>query len=140
MGYLVDVSARCDGWMHRLDMRERLDGELVLTAEHDGRLVADVASDGSRRHGQSVDLELAGAAGGRFRFGRTGPMLTYDAITFCRLLSGRDGEPVLGTEVPFEARGRDLAGPGSPTGDRPGACARPVSTSASASIDAGTSP
>ncbi len=100
MGYLVDTIGTRDGWMHRLDICLALDREPVLTPEHDGRLVADVAGEWARRHGQPVDLQLTGPAGGHFRTGSGGPDLSYDAITFCRLLSGRDGQPVLGTEVP----------------------------------------
>ncbi len=101
LGYLVDVIATRDGWMHRNDISRAVGRPPVLTAAHDGRLIADVVAEWARRHGQPVDLQLTGPAGGTFRQGAGGPTLTYDAIDFCRLSSGRDGEPVLGTEVPF---------------------------------------
>ena len=48
--------------------------------------------------------DLAAHANGalvwRIAFGSGGPVLTYDAVEFCRGLSGR-GEAALGTEVPF---------------------------------------
>ena len=85
MGYLVDIIGTRDGWMHRLDLCRALGREPVLTPEHDGRLVADVAGEWARRHGQPVDLHLTGPAGGHFGTGSGKTALSYDAITFCRL-------------------------------------------------------
>lgn len=72
-----------------------------LTADHDGRLVADVVAEWAQRHGRPFELCLTAPAGGQFTRGADGPDLTYDAVQFCRLLSGRDGSPVFDTEVPF---------------------------------------
>ncbi|MDQ6724619.1 MAG: hypothetical protein M3066_00345, partial [Actinomycetota bacterium] len=40
--------------------------ELVLTADHDARIVADVVAEWSTRHGRPFFLTLTGPAGGEF--------------------------------------------------------------------------
>ena len=104
LGYLIDLIYLRDAWMHRIDTAQATGAELVLTAEHDGRIVADVVAEWARRHGQPFELELTGAAGGRFSGGTAGHAvpITIDAIEFCGLLGGR-GEPtgLLATVVPF---------------------------------------
>jgi hypothetical protein len=37
---------------------------MVLTAEHDGRIVTDVVGDWARRHARPFDLTLTGRPGG----------------------------------------------------------------------------
>jgi uncharacterized protein (TIGR03083 family) len=106
MGYLVDVIMGRDNWMHRIDLTRATDLELVLTPEHDGRIVADVVAEWARRHGQPFHLVLDGPAGGTYSQGDgngdDGEPLELDAIRFCRVLSGRDTGPgLLSTEVPF---------------------------------------
>ena len=44
IGYLIDVILTRDPWMHRADIARATGTDLVLTAEHDGVLVADVAA------------------------------------------------------------------------------------------------
>jgi uncharacterized protein (TIGR03083 family) len=100
IGYLVDVILTRDTWMHRIDVAGAVGLEPDLTADHDGVLVADVVQEWAGRHGQPCTLTLTGPAGGSWAFGTGGPALTYDAVEFCRGLSGR-GEPALGTDVPF---------------------------------------
>jgi uncharacterized protein (TIGR03083 family) len=100
LGYLIDVVLTRDTWMHRIDLTRALGRDTRLTADHDGVLVADVVQEWGERHGQACTLELTGPAGGSWTFGTGGPTLSYDAVEFCRGLSGR-GEPALGTEVPF---------------------------------------
>ena len=70
---------------------------------HDGRIVADVAAEWARRHGQDVDLVLTGPAGGHFAAGEGGPSIELDAVEFCRAVSRRADctHPLLDTEVPF---------------------------------------
>ncbi|HYI19827.1 MAG TPA: maleylpyruvate isomerase family mycothiol-dependent enzyme, partial [Solirubrobacteraceae bacterium] len=41
VGYLVDLVITRDVWMHRVDISRAAGADLVLTSEHDGRLVAD---------------------------------------------------------------------------------------------------
>jgi hypothetical protein len=75
---------------------------MVLTPDHDGRLVADAVAEWSRRHGRSFALTLTGPAGGAYASGRSGETLELDAVEFCRILSGRaQGAGLLSTEVPF---------------------------------------
>ena len=107
LGYLIDVIYLRDMWMHRIDTVRAVGGEAVLSADHDGRIVADVVAEWARRHGQPFTLELTGTAGGRFAGGAdeeagTGEALTMDAVEFCSVLAGRgDGHGLLSTIVPF---------------------------------------
>jgi uncharacterized protein (TIGR03083 family) len=103
LGYLIDTIYLRDLWMHRVDACRATGREVDLTAEHDGRIVADVVAEWARRHGAPFDLELTGPAGGRFRAeGEDADPITIDAIDFCRTLAGRaPGEGLLATVVPF---------------------------------------
>lgn len=109
LGYLVDVIYLRDLWMHRIDACRATGAELVLTAGHDGHIVADVVHEWAQRHGQPFALTLTGPAGGHFvSVGGAGTDATapdefeLDAIEFCRTLAGR-GEPtgLLTAVVPF---------------------------------------
>ena len=102
MAYLLDVILTRDTWMHRVDIARATGHEMVLTAGHDGRLVADVVAEWARRHGQPFALHLEGLAGGTFTQGSGGEEIRIDAVEFCRILSGRDASTGLLTqEVPF---------------------------------------
>lgn len=102
VGYLVDVVLTRDPWMHRTDLVAATGKPLVLTAEHDGVLVADVVADWASRHHEPYRLTLTGPAGGRFERGIAGQELELDAVTFCRALAGRGpAEGLLAVEVPF---------------------------------------
>lgn len=103
MGYLVDVILTRDTWMHRSDIAAATEREMVLTAQHDGVLVADIAAEWAARHGQPVDLTLTGPAGGSWTFnGPGGTSYELDAVQFCRILAGRgDSDGLLTTRVPF---------------------------------------
>lgn len=103
MGYLLDIILTRDAWMHRVDIARAAGRELVLTTDHDGRLVADVVAEWARRHGQPFTLVLEGPAGGTFASASPGgETITVDAVEFCRILSGRGhGEGLLAQEVPF---------------------------------------
>ena len=101
-GYLFDVILTRDPWIHRVDICRAIEREAELSADHDGRIVADVVADWARRHGQPFTLTLDGPAGGRFSAGVGGSDLELDAVTFCRILSGRaPGSGLLATRVPF---------------------------------------
>ena len=101
-GYLTDVIGTRDTWMHRADIAEATGQPMVLTADHDGIIVADVAREWAARHGQPCSLTLTGPAGGTWTWGHDGPRYQLDAIQFCRILSGRGaGEGLLATAVPF---------------------------------------
>jgi uncharacterized protein (TIGR03083 family) len=105
MGYLFDVILTRDPWTHRMDISRVLGRTPVLTADHDGVLVADVVDEWSHRHGKDCTLVLTGPAGGTWTVGANGPHLELDAVEFCRVLSRRTGdvslETLMSTEVPF---------------------------------------
>jgi uncharacterized protein (TIGR03083 family) len=66
LGYLIDVIYLRDLWMHRVDACRATGRNLELTADDDGRIVADVVAEWARRHEQPFLLELTGVAGGRY--------------------------------------------------------------------------
>ncbi|MCE9620743.1 MAG: maleylpyruvate isomerase family mycothiol-dependent enzyme [Actinomycetia bacterium] len=102
LGYLVDTIYLRDLWMHRLDASDATNREMVLSAEHDGCIVADIVGEWARRHGQPFTLELTGAAGGQFFVGTGGEQIVLDGLEFCRALSGRSSAAgLLTTVVPF---------------------------------------
>jgi uncharacterized protein (TIGR03083 family) len=105
LGYLMDVILTRDPWMHRADISRAVCRPMVLTAEHDGVLVADVVAEWSERHGKDYRLHLTGPAGGDWQVGVNGPELELDAVEFCRVVSRRQGsvglDYLLSTEVPF---------------------------------------
>lgn len=101
-GYLIDVVLTRDPWMHRADIARATGRPHILTAEHDGVIVADVVAEWAARHGQPYTLHLTGPAGGSWASGEDGPLIETDAVEFCRLLSGRgDADGLLATQVPF---------------------------------------
>jgi len=62
---------------------------MELTADHDGRLIADYVAEWAGIHGQSFELVLTGPAGGTFTQGVGGEHVEIDALEFVRTLSGR---------------------------------------------------
>lgn len=107
LGYLVDTIYLRDLWMHRVDAARATGCELVLTPDHDGRIIADVVAEWSRRHGRPFTLILDGPAGGTFTSSGSGSAaepttLELDAVDFCRTLAGRvEASGLLTTIVPF---------------------------------------
>jgi len=102
LGYLIDTIYLRDMWMHRVDAARATGEDLVLTADHDGRILSDVVAEWARRHGQSYRLELTGPAGGSFEHGSGGESISMDAVEFARTLAGRaSGTGLLTTVVPF---------------------------------------
>jgi uncharacterized protein (TIGR03083 family) len=101
-GYLVDTIFTRDTWMHRLDISRATGAPMVLTAPHDGRIVADVVGEWRRRHGQAFSLTLTGVAGGQWQFGDDADHLELEALDFCWTVGSRQpGSGLLTTEVPF---------------------------------------
>ena len=45
LGYLLDTIFTRDTWIHRVDIARATGRDLLLTPEHDGRLVADVVAE-----------------------------------------------------------------------------------------------
>jgi uncharacterized protein (TIGR03083 family) len=102
VGYLFDMGFTRDVWMHRMDIARAADAAPDLTPEHDGRIVADILAEWSRRHGQPYALCLTGPAGGEFHSGDGGESATVDAIDFARILSGRaEGPGILRHKLPL---------------------------------------
>ncbi len=102
LGYLYDRILTRDAWLHRVDICRAVDRPMQLTADHDGRIVADVVDEWAQRHGQPFELVLTGPAGGTWRDGTAGEAVELDAVEFCRVLSGRAvGDGLLATRVNF---------------------------------------
>lgn len=100
--YLFDMGFTRDVWMHRIDIARAAGIEPELTPEHDGRIVADILAEWSRRHGQPYTLTLHGPAGGGFTAGDGGEAQAVDAVEFARILSGRaEGPGILRHKLPL---------------------------------------
>jgi hypothetical protein len=75
---------------------------MQLSADHDGRLVADIVAEWASIHGEPFELVLEGPAGGKFSQGVDGERVEIDAIEFVRVLSGRrPGAGVLSHPLPL---------------------------------------
>ena len=102
LSYLFDMGFTRDVWTHRIDIARAAGVPPELTPEHDGRIVADIVAEWSRRHGQPYTLTLTGPAGGDFRAGLGDEPQTVDAVQFVRILSGRaEGPGILGHKLPL---------------------------------------
>jgi uncharacterized protein (TIGR03083 family) len=102
LGYLFDIIHTRDPWLHRVDICRATGRQLVLSGEHDGRIVENVVAEWAGKHGQPFVLELIGPAGGRYLAGGHGEQFTLDAVEFCRILSGRaPGRSLLTTAITF---------------------------------------
>ena len=102
IGFLSDVILTRDPWLHRMDIARATGRDPVLTAGHDGALVADVVAEWARRHDAAYSLTLTGPAGGTWSQGQGGESIEMDAVDFCRVLSGRGtGDGLLSVQVPF---------------------------------------
>ncbi|MEX1280523.1 MAG: maleylpyruvate isomerase family mycothiol-dependent enzyme [Acidimicrobiia bacterium] len=100
LGHLMDVIYTRDQWLHRVDISRATGREVELTANHDGRIVADVVAEWARLHGRPFELVLTGLAGGKYGTG-SGESFELDAVDFCWAASGRGGEVPLGQKVLF---------------------------------------
>ena len=102
LGYLMDRIYTRDAWMHRIDIARTTGRPLLLTPDHDGRIVADVVAEWARAHGRPYSLVLTGTAGGSWTEGTGGEAISMDAVEYCRVMSGRErGSGLLATTVPF---------------------------------------
>jgi uncharacterized protein (TIGR03083 family) len=100
--YLLDVGFTRDVWAHRIDIHQAIGRPMRLSAEHDGRLVADIVLEWADIHGQPFELVLDGEAGGKFSQGVDGERVEIDALDFLRTLSGRlPGTGVLSYPLPL---------------------------------------
>ena len=102
VGYLMDCIYTRDAWMHRIDIARATSRPLVVTADHDGLLVADLVEEWASLHGQPFDLVLTGPAGLRRSRGTAGERIELDAIEFARAMAGREkARGLLAVGVPF---------------------------------------
>ena len=100
--YLLDVGFTRDVWAHRIDICKATGRDVHPTADHDGRLVADIVGEWAAIHGEPFELVLEGPAGGKFSQGVGGERVDIDAIDFIRVLSGRlPGTGVLSHPLPL---------------------------------------
>ena len=100
--YLLDVGFTRDVWAHRIDIHAAIGRPMQLTADHDGRLVADIVAEWADIHGQPFELVLDGPAGGKFTQGVAGERVEIDTLDFIRTLSGRlPGVGVLSHPLPL---------------------------------------
>jgi uncharacterized protein (TIGR03083 family) len=100
--YLLDVGFTRDVWAHRIDICAATGRDMHPTAEHDGRLVADIVAEWASIYDQPFELVLEGPAGGKFSHGSGGERVDIDAIDFIRTLSGRlPGTGVLSKPLPL---------------------------------------
>lgn len=91
-----------DLWIHRVDICRATGRAMVLTPDHDGRLVEDIVAQWAANHGRPYTLRLDGPAGGAYVQGTGGDELQLDAVEFCRIVSLRAaGEGLLATPVLF---------------------------------------
>jgi uncharacterized protein (TIGR03083 family) len=102
LGYLTDMVYTRDVWMHRVDIARATGRPLELTAEHDGRIVADIVAEWAALHRLSFVLDLDGPAGGGFVAGVGGEELRIDAVELVCIISGRGaGEGLLEHPLPL---------------------------------------
>lgn len=100
--YLLDVGFTRDVWAHRIDIHTAIGRPMPLTADHDGRLIADIVAEWAEIHGQPFELVLGGPAGGTFTQGVDGEHVEIDAVDFVRTLAGRlHGSGVLSNPLPL---------------------------------------
>ena len=100
--YLLDVGFTRDVWAHRIDICVATGRDMHLTADHDGRLAADIVAEWASIHGQPFELILEGPAGGKYSQGTDGERVEVDAMEFIRVLSGRlPGTGVLNNPLPL---------------------------------------
>ena len=89
IGYLFDMGFTRDVWMHRVDLAGAVGRPMAVTAEHDGRIIADIVAEWATLHTEPFTLHLTGPAGGTYRRGTAGEVVDTDAVEFCRTLCGR---------------------------------------------------
>jgi uncharacterized protein (TIGR03083 family) len=87
--YLLDVGFTRDVWCHRIDLHFAINRPMQVSADHDGRLVADIVREWANIHGRPFELVLEGPAGGKFEQGVGGERIEIDALDFIRVVSGR---------------------------------------------------
>jgi uncharacterized protein (TIGR03083 family) len=101
-GYMMDDILTRDTWMHRADIAKATGKPMDLTADHDGRFVANIVAELAKRWKKPFTVELSGPAGGTYTHGSGGQTFSMDAVELCRILSGRgDRSHPMYNVVPF---------------------------------------
>lgn len=98
LGWLTDMGFTRDVWMHRADLAVATGRPMIVTPEHDGRIVADIVREWADLYGHSFAIDLEGPGGGAFVAGAadaSGDALRIDAVDFVRILAGRGVHPGL---------------------------------------------
>jgi hypothetical protein len=99
---LMDIVYTRDAWMHRIDISRATGRPPLLTAEHDGRLIADMVADWTSTHHQAFSLHLTGPAGGSYANDSNGAVLDVDATDWAWTISGRArGSGLLANPLPL---------------------------------------
>jgi uncharacterized protein (TIGR03083 family) len=100
--YLLDVGFTRDVWCHRIDLHAAIGRPMLVTAEHDGRLVGDIVAEWASLYDHPFELVLEGPAGGKYSHGVGGERVEIDALDFIRVVSGRlPGSGVLANSFPL---------------------------------------
>lgn len=97
VGYLTDLIYTRDMWMHRLDLCRATGHEMVMTPEHDGRIVSLIMRDVAKKlmatlRNTSMVYHLSGGVDGTWQLGAQVPPATtlhLDVVDFNLLASGR---------------------------------------------------
>jgi len=85
----MDIVYTRDVWMHRIDIARATGRQPVLTAGHDGRIIADMVADWAGTHDAPFSLHLTGPAGATYTRGGNGPHLDIAATDWAWTVSGR---------------------------------------------------
>ncbi|HZP28055.1 MAG TPA: maleylpyruvate isomerase family mycothiol-dependent enzyme [Acidimicrobiia bacterium] len=106
VGYLMDMVYTRDVWMHRVDIARATDRKVEVTADHDGRIVADMVAEWAALFDEPFSLDLLGVAGGSYHRsapdGSDGEHVAVDAVEFVRTISGRaEGTGLLSHPLPL---------------------------------------
>ena len=96
MGFTRDV------WMHRIDIARAAGIAPELDAEHDGRIVADIVAEWSRRHVSPSPRPRPARPAASSAPAPAASAQTVDAVEFARVLSGRaEGPGILRHKLPL---------------------------------------
>jgi uncharacterized protein (TIGR03083 family) len=97
--YMIDDILTRDVWMHRVDISRATGRPLLLTPEHDGRVVSNIVREFAAKWRRPFSLVLTGPVGGRYVNGDARDEIRLDAVEFCRILSGRSDGHGLPTDL-----------------------------------------
>lgn len=111
VGYLMDVIYPRDEWMHRYDICAATGKQMVVTPQHDGRLIALVVWELARKirrelGERTILLRLTGEAGGDYLFGaQSEPDCILEMSVFTFALRSSERITVAETEARVDVQG-----------------------------------